>query len=267
MIPTRDRPDALRRCLAAMGVEGLELVVVDDGSRDRATVAAVVEQVGGRVIRTPGVGPAAARNVGARAAVGEVVCFTDDDCEPGPGWATDAGRGGGWRRRGRPHRGSRRIEQRPIRASQAIVEYLTLSSLDEATGRLGFAPTCNLAVTREALAAPAVRRVLSARRRRGPRLERPRRPSQASRPFTRPRPWSSTARSSPSARSSASRRHTGAGRRDTGRPLPAGGWGDRGSTRGLVRRGFREGAAVGALVVAAQLATAAGVASERWSGQ
>jgi GT2 family glycosyltransferase len=31
-------------------------------------------------------GPSAARNAGARAARAPYVCFTDDDCEPAPGW-------------------------------------------------------------------------------------------------------------------------------------------------------------------------------------
>ena len=38
-----------------------------------------------------------------------------------------------------------------VRASQAIVAELTLASLDPAAGRLGFAPSCNLALAREAL--------------------------------------------------------------------------------------------------------------------
>ncbi len=152
MIPTRDRPAALARCLGALDPEH-EVVVVDDGSRDREAVAGATEaRTGVRVLRAPGRGPATARNLGARAALGEVICFTDDDCVPEPGWAAAlagvAAADGAAAGRTLAPPGAAAT----VRASQAIVEHLTLSSLDPATGRLGFAPTCNLAVAREALA-------------------------------------------------------------------------------------------------------------------
>ena len=92
VVPTRDRPESLRRCLGALRAQDLaelEVIVVDDGSRDRGAVEAALAGAapGVRLLRTPGRGPAAARNRGVRAATGEVVCFTDDDCEPEPGWA------------------------------------------------------------------------------------------------------------------------------------------------------------------------------------
>lgn len=68
VVPTRDRPELLRRCLAALEQQTLPVEVV------------VVEDSEGR-------GPAWARNEGVRRAGGEVVCFTDDDCAPAPGWA------------------------------------------------------------------------------------------------------------------------------------------------------------------------------------
>ncbi len=42
-----------------------------------------------RVIGGDESGPAAARNLGAKAARGEVLAFTDDDCIPCPGWARE----------------------------------------------------------------------------------------------------------------------------------------------------------------------------------
>ena len=42
VVPVRDRPEQLDRCLAALAP--LSCVVVDDASRDRAAVAAVVER-------------------------------------------------------------------------------------------------------------------------------------------------------------------------------------------------------------------------------
>ena len=68
VVPTRDRPRALGRCLAALERQTIpvEVVVVEDEL---------------------GQGPATARNEGARRSRGAVVCFTDDDCAPFPGWA------------------------------------------------------------------------------------------------------------------------------------------------------------------------------------
>jgi glycosyltransferase involved in cell wall biosynthesis len=92
VVPTKDRPDALGRCLAALAAQTLlprlEVVVVDDGSLDAGAVAHLVERFPhARLIRRDGQGPAAARNTGARAAAGSFFCFTDDDCEPAPDWS------------------------------------------------------------------------------------------------------------------------------------------------------------------------------------
>ena len=91
VIPTRDRPTALARCLLAVSRLAdlvAEVVVVDDGSEDRAAVAAVAAQARARLLRLDGRGPSAARNAGVRAAAGDIICFTDDDCEPDPHWAS-----------------------------------------------------------------------------------------------------------------------------------------------------------------------------------
>ena len=70
IVPTRDRPEELERCIAAIEAldypkELLEVVVVED--------------VEGR-------GPAAARNEGISRSSGELLAFTDDDCVPEPKW-------------------------------------------------------------------------------------------------------------------------------------------------------------------------------------
>jgi GT2 family glycosyltransferase len=92
IVPTRDRPEALSACLEALAAQTaadrLEVIVVDDGSRRAADVAAVVDRhPPARLVRGRGAGPAAARNDGAAAASGEILCFTDDDCVPSADWA------------------------------------------------------------------------------------------------------------------------------------------------------------------------------------
>ena len=81
VVPVRDGGDAFRRCLRALressGPEH-ELIVVDDGSRDDS--AEMAEADGAIVVRHERpMGPAAARNNGARAASAPVVFFLDAD--------------------------------------------------------------------------------------------------------------------------------------------------------------------------------------------
>jgi len=98
VIPTFKRPHLLDRCLAALLKQGYpaalyEIIVADDAG-DAATwrvVARRRRQAGGRprlrYVQVRGAhGPAAARNCGWRAAAGQVIAFTDDDCVPGRDW-------------------------------------------------------------------------------------------------------------------------------------------------------------------------------------
>jgi GT2 family glycosyltransferase len=92
IVPTRDRPESLRRCLDALAVQSalddFEVIVVDDGSADPRAVEEIVDRHSfARVIRLDHLGPAGARNAGGASARGRFVCFTDDDCEPAPLWA------------------------------------------------------------------------------------------------------------------------------------------------------------------------------------
>ena len=101
VIATHERPDLLLRCVRALGAQDLdrdayEVIVVDDGSSDDADAAtraglAQLDASGAAprvtyVHRPRNAGPAAARNVGWRAARGAVVAFTDDDTVPCPDW-------------------------------------------------------------------------------------------------------------------------------------------------------------------------------------
>ena len=86
VVPVRDRPEQLARCLSGLR-EGPRVVVVDDGSVRPEAVERVVRAAGARLIRRDvNGGPAAARNTGLAAATTEVVAFVDSDCVPGPGW-------------------------------------------------------------------------------------------------------------------------------------------------------------------------------------
>jgi len=94
VIPTRNRPQALARCLRALSEQrtnrSFEVIVVDDGSSP-PTMAAELELVPhARLIGSGGVGPAAARNLGVHAAQGSFILFTDDDTGPSPHWVESA---------------------------------------------------------------------------------------------------------------------------------------------------------------------------------
>ena len=92
IIPARNAARSLGRCLEALkGQSGLdqpyEVIVVDDGSSD--PTASIAEAAGAVVIRQANAGPAAARNAGALRARGEILAFTDADCEPCQDWLAE----------------------------------------------------------------------------------------------------------------------------------------------------------------------------------
>jgi GT2 family glycosyltransferase len=89
IIPTYNGARRIVNCLEALCTQvagrRAEIIVVDDGSVDN--VAEVVSRYPGvRLISQSNAGPAAARNRGAAEASGDIILFTDDDCEPGVGW-------------------------------------------------------------------------------------------------------------------------------------------------------------------------------------
>jgi GT2 family glycosyltransferase len=87
VVPTRNRADRLRALLESLAGQkaAWEVIVVDDASDDQTP--AVLREADCRAVRLerPG-GPAAARNIGWRAAGGSLVAFIDDDCVATPGW-------------------------------------------------------------------------------------------------------------------------------------------------------------------------------------
>ncbi len=90
IVPAYQAADVIGSCVSALARQTLdraryEIIVVDDGSTDRT--ADVAREAGAdRVLRVPHGGPAAARNAGIAAAQGEIVLFTDADCEPAEDW-------------------------------------------------------------------------------------------------------------------------------------------------------------------------------------
>lgn len=89
VVPAHNAAGTLGESLAALAAQewpgsAYEIILVDDGSTDNT--AAVAEAAGVTVIRQANAGPAAARNRGAAAAQGDLLCFTDADCAPESGW-------------------------------------------------------------------------------------------------------------------------------------------------------------------------------------
>jgi glycosyltransferase involved in cell wall biosynthesis len=134
VVPTVDRVDLLRRCLR--GLTGENVLVVHDGDPQ---VQHLLAETGVAGLRIAERGVSAKRNAGWRAASTEWVAFTDDDCEPSPGWVAALVRDG----------------------SDLVAGPVAPHPEDHAEGRWrrtvvstapGFYPGCNLMVRRSALA-------------------------------------------------------------------------------------------------------------------
>jgi glycosyltransferase involved in cell wall biosynthesis len=245
VVPTRDRPQLLQRCLAALEAQTLPVEVV------------VVEDAEGR-------GPAWARNEGVGRAQGDVVCFTDDDCAPAAGWAEDltapilAGEVQATAGRTLMDEGATAAD----RAWEAIVGYLQDQAAKPGTSSPGFAATANLACIRDLLqrlpfdesfpAAAGEDRDWSERAacqgaapRFVPEALVLHQPGMSVRDFLR--------QQYRYGQGAAQYRKSSQGRRP----------GSPGFYAGLLRAGFRPGLAFGALVCAAQVATLSGILSAR----
>ncbi|MEA2365610.1 MAG: hypothetical protein QOI32_1122 [Thermoleophilaceae bacterium] len=154
-VPTRGRPTALARCLAALGrstlaPEAFEIVVVGDGTDVECPARGAAGAVPVVWRTRPRGGPAAARNLAAELARAPVLAFLDDDCVPEVDWlerilarveaepeAIVAGRV----RNGLP-------DNRWAAASHMVLE-VVVDMYNARPGEAGFAPTSNLAMGRD----------------------------------------------------------------------------------------------------------------------
>jgi glycosyltransferase involved in cell wall biosynthesis len=87
VIPAYNAERTIARTLTACLAQSLpcEILVVDDGSTD--ATPDIVAKFPVKYLRQENKGPAAARNLGWRAAGGELILFTDSDCVPEIDWA------------------------------------------------------------------------------------------------------------------------------------------------------------------------------------
>ncbi len=153
IVCTRNGNHRIGRCLEAihrMAGGGFETIVVDDGSTDGTAGFVAGNFPWVRLRRLEPGGLSNARNAGAAMACGEVLAFTDDDCEPDREWILRLGAifsreiyaaAGGPNLPPSP----RSWEEAVVRAAPGAPSHVMLD--DEEAEHL---PGCNLAVTKTA---------------------------------------------------------------------------------------------------------------------
>jgi GT2 family glycosyltransferase len=153
IVCTRNGRARIAACLTAisnMGGGGFETIVVDDGSVDGTAdlVESAFPEV--RLSRLPPGGLSTARNAGAVIAQGEVLAFTDDDCEPDAEWLVRLRRvfaSGKYAATGGPNLppAPRNWREAVVCAAPGAPSHVMLT--DEEAEHL---PGCNIAVTKAA---------------------------------------------------------------------------------------------------------------------
>lgn len=150
IICTRNGRDRIGRCLRAVSaLQGvnLEVVVVDDGSDDGTPELVERDFPDVLLVRIEHGGLSAARNAGAEAANGEILAFTDDDCEPDSQWLAEISRcfADGWDAAGGPN-----LPPPPSNRTEAVVAAAPGAAshvmLDDVEAE--HVPGCNLVVRR-----------------------------------------------------------------------------------------------------------------------
>jgi mycofactocin system glycosyltransferase len=157
IIPVRDRPRDLERCLDSLAAmdypaELLEVIVVDDASKDETATVAERYPMVTLLRNSQSRGASASRNRGARHASGDILCFVDSDCQVVPLWLREmmvifddpaATAGGGLV--------SSNLESRRLDRYEKVLSSLHMGTRprDSRDGdRFFYLPSCNLAVRR-----------------------------------------------------------------------------------------------------------------------
>src|SRR5690606_4035458 len=89
VVPAYNAAGTLAACLDALHAQSYprdcyEVIVVDDASTDETVQ--IARRAGAQVVAEGKLGKSGVRNRGAQEARGEIVLFTDADCEPLPTW-------------------------------------------------------------------------------------------------------------------------------------------------------------------------------------
>lgn len=92
IVPAYNSRGTIASCLEALLHQSVppseyEVIVVDDGSTDGTEE--IVREYDVTYLPQPHRGPAAARNLGVARAAGDIVLFTDADCEPAADWLAE----------------------------------------------------------------------------------------------------------------------------------------------------------------------------------
>jgi GT2 family glycosyltransferase len=153
IVCTRNGNPRIGKCLSAirgMSGGGFETIVVDDGSLDGTADFVEKNFPSVRLVRLEPGGLSNARNAGAEIARGEVLAFTDDDCEPDAEWISRLRpifQHGHFAAAGGPNLppSPQNWQEAVVSASPGAPSHVMLD--DEEAEHL---PGCNLAVTRDA---------------------------------------------------------------------------------------------------------------------
>jgi glycosyltransferase involved in cell wall biosynthesis len=154
IVPVWNDAERLEGCLRALDAQtynGLEVIVVDNGSAEPVG-RVVAGHPRARLLHEARAGSYAARNTGLARARGEVIAFTDADCLPAPDWVEKGvarlARGGGRL----VVAGRVEIFPRAPGRPNAVERYEALFALaqGEFVRRYGFGATANLFAPREA---------------------------------------------------------------------------------------------------------------------
>lgn len=89
IVPAYNASDTIQGCIEALlrqsvDRESYEIIAVNDGSTD--CTADIIKRFPVKHIHQQNRGPAAARNHGAKEALGDIILFTDADCVPSDNW-------------------------------------------------------------------------------------------------------------------------------------------------------------------------------------